>query len=161
MRPISLSRRVSNDECQRNSASLASRKRCLEIRHPFNNSRMTGDAKVIPPQKSLALIGNASGADCGGGAGSRSEAFSIKASDNTPRILIVEITRRDRESGRPLNLTKRWQLSEYRSAEYPLRRVASVAFVRDHLLRRFDVLAQDFVQQKQVGQQRADMNGSI
>src|SRR5271169_117090 len=32
---------------------------------------------------SLALIGNASGADCGGGAGSRSEAFSIKASDKT------------------------------------------------------------------------------
>src|SRR5450755_4899496 len=32
----------------------------------------------ITPGLSLALIGNASGADCGGGAGSRSEAFSIR-----------------------------------------------------------------------------------
>ena len=30
------------------------------------------------PEWSLALIGNASGADCGGGGGSRSEAFSIR-----------------------------------------------------------------------------------
>jgi hypothetical protein len=38
---------------------------------------------------------------------------------------------------------------------------ASFAFVRDNLLRRFDMLPQDFIQQKQVGEQCAEMNGSV
>jgi hypothetical protein len=39
--------------------------------------------------------------------------------------------------------------------------IDSVAFVRDNLLRRFDMLPQDFIQQKQVGEQCAEMNGSV
>jgi hypothetical protein len=39
--------------------------------------------------------------------------------------------------------------------------IDSVALVADYLLRWLETLAQDFIQQKQVGKQCAEMNGSV
>src|ERR1019366_6229345 len=39
--------------------------------------------------------------------------------------------------------------------------IASVAFVRDNLLRRLVMLPQDFIHHKKVGEQCAEMNGSV
>src|SRR5271154_3483748 len=50
---------------------------------------------------------------------------------------------------------------KYSSAKTRAGPIDSVAFVRDNLLRRFNMLPQDFIQQKQVGEQCAEMNGRI
>jgi|SRR5450631_1170864 hypothetical protein len=54
-----------------------------------------------------------------------------------------------------------WPITHSESAKTRAGPIDSVGFVRDNLLRRFDMLPHDFIQQKQVGEQCAEMNGSV